>query len=188
MSKDPNVIVSNEPGKKPLPNIDKDNEDFYEGLKRHQFLVWRCKTCGASYWPKAYCQNHANEPFAANMEWAPASGRGKIFAFNRHHMAFHPAFKDEVPYVYALESAIDELAEKLGIDPVEFRRINDTRTDPIDGKPYSSRSLMKCYDEAAEAFGLNGRVMDEHFGPVLTGDEAIALCVVEPLHSSLRHF
>jgi uncharacterized OB-fold protein len=102
MSNDPNVIVSNEPWKKPLPNIDKDNEAFYEGLKRHQFLLWRCKRCGASYWPKAYCQNHENEPFAANMEWAPSSGRGKIFAFNRHHMAFHPAFKDEIPYVYAL--------------------------------------------------------------------------------------
>ena len=46
--------------------------------------------------------NHENEPFAANMEWAEASGRGKIFAFNRHHMAFHPGFKDEIPYVYAL--------------------------------------------------------------------------------------
>jgi uncharacterized OB-fold protein len=31
-----------------------------------------------------------------------SSGRGKIFAFNRHHMAFHPAFQDEIPYVYAL--------------------------------------------------------------------------------------
>ena len=62
-----------------------------------------------------------------------------------------------VPYVYALESALDELAEKLGIDPVELRRINDTTTDPIDGKPYSSRSLMKCYDEAAAAFGWKRR-------------------------------
>jgi xanthine dehydrogenase YagR molybdenum-binding subunit len=58
-----------------------------------------------------------------------------------------------VPYIYALESAMDELAVKLDIDPVELRRINDTRTDPIDGKPYSSRSLMTCYDEAARAFG-----------------------------------
>ena len=51
-----NVIVSNEPWKKPLPNIDKDNEAFYEGLKKHKFLLWRCKRCGASYWPKAFCQ------------------------------------------------------------------------------------------------------------------------------------
>ena len=43
-----------------------------------------------------------------------------------------------------LESALDELAEKLGIDPVDLRRINDTANDPIDGKPYSSRSLMNA--------------------------------------------
>ena len=62
-----------------------------------------------------------------------------------------------VPYIYALESAMDEMAVKLDIDPVEFRRINDTMTSPIDGKPYSSRSLMKCYDQAAEAFGWKRR-------------------------------
>jgi xanthine dehydrogenase YagR molybdenum-binding subunit len=62
-----------------------------------------------------------------------------------------------VPYIYALESAMDELAVKLNIDPVELRRINDTMQDPITGKPYSSRSLMKCYDAAAEAFGWSRR-------------------------------
>jgi xanthine dehydrogenase YagR molybdenum-binding subunit len=62
-----------------------------------------------------------------------------------------------VPYIYALETAMDELALKLGIDPIELRRINDTSTDPVGGKPYSSRSLMKCYDEAAQAFGWNRR-------------------------------
>ncbi len=62
-----------------------------------------------------------------------------------------------VPYIYALESAIDELAVKLVIDPVELRRINDTAIDPIDGKPWSSRSLMTCYDQAADAFGWKRR-------------------------------
>ena len=58
-----------------------------------------------------------------------------------------------VPYIYALESAMDEMAIKLNIDPIEFRRVNDTMTSPIEGKRWSSRSLMKCYDQAAEAFG-----------------------------------
>jgi xanthine dehydrogenase YagR molybdenum-binding subunit len=61
-----------------------------------------------------------------------------------------------VPYIYALESAMDEMAEKLGMDPVEFRRVNDSMKDAT-GKPWSSRSLMKCYDEAAKAFGWSGR-------------------------------
>ena len=63
----------------------------------------------------------------------------------------------EVPYVYALESAIDELAVKLGMDPVEVRRVNDTMTEPIRGLPYTSRSLMQCFDEAAGAFRWSER-------------------------------
>ncbi|MBC7940464.1 MAG: xanthine dehydrogenase family protein molybdopterin-binding subunit [Chitinophagaceae bacterium] len=63
----------------------------------------------------------------------------------------------EVPVMYALESAIDELAVKLAMDPVELRRINDTDKNWVTGKPYSSRSLMKCYDAASEAFGWKRR-------------------------------
>src|SRR6202167_1241085 len=62
-----------------------------------------------------------------------------------------------VPYIFALESAMDEMALKLGMDPIEFRRVNDTMTSPIGNKPYSSRSLMQCYDQAAEAFGWKQR-------------------------------
>jgi xanthine dehydrogenase YagR molybdenum-binding subunit len=62
-----------------------------------------------------------------------------------------------VPYIYALETAMDELAVKLRMDPVEFRRVNDTMTDPVSGKPYSSRSLMQCYAQASDAFGWKRR-------------------------------
>ena len=62
-----------------------------------------------------------------------------------------------VPYMYALESAMDEMSIKLGMDPVEFRRINDTMKSPVSDKPYSSRSLMQCYDQAAGAFGWKDR-------------------------------
>ena len=63
----------------------------------------------------------------------------------------------EVPYMYALESAMDELSVALGMDPVELRKINDTMKDPVTGRPYSSRSLVECLDQAAEAFGWKDR-------------------------------
>lgn len=63
----------------------------------------------------------------------------------------------ETPYMFPLESAVDELAVQLDMDPVELRRINDTKTDPVSGKPYTSRSLMTCYDEASKAFGWSKR-------------------------------
>jgi xanthine dehydrogenase YagR molybdenum-binding subunit len=59
----------------------------------------------------------------------------------------------EVPYMFALESAMDELAVQLDMDPIELRRINDTTREPIGGKPYTSRSLMACFDAGAKAFG-----------------------------------
>ena len=63
----------------------------------------------------------------------------------------------ETPYIFALESAMDELAEKLGMDPVELRRVNDTMKEPIKGLPFTSRSMMKCFDEASKAFDWSRR-------------------------------
>jgi len=63
----------------------------------------------------------------------------------------------EVPYLFALESAMDELAVQLNMDPIELRRVNDTMKEPIDGKPYTSRALMDCFDAGAEAFGWSKR-------------------------------
>ncbi len=63
----------------------------------------------------------------------------------------------DVPYMFPLEVAMDELAEALGMDPVELRRINDTPTDPATGQAFSSRSLMQCFDQAASRFGWADR-------------------------------
>lgn len=63
----------------------------------------------------------------------------------------------ETPYIYALECAMDELSYALDMDPIELRRINDTQTEPIGHKHYSSRSLMQCFDEGARAFGWEKR-------------------------------
>jgi xanthine dehydrogenase YagR molybdenum-binding subunit len=72
-----------------------------------------------------------------------------------------------VPYIYALESAMDELAVKLDMDPVELRRVNDSMKDAT-GKEWSSRSLMQCYDQAAAAFGWSKR--DAKPGSMRDGD------------------
>ena len=56
-----------------------------------------------------------------------------------------------------LECAMDELAEQLGVDPIELRRINDTSTDPEKGVPFSSRSLTEALDEGARRFGWDRR-------------------------------
>jgi xanthine dehydrogenase YagR molybdenum-binding subunit len=87
-----------------------------------------------------------------------------------------PAFMrspPELPYMFALESALDELAYELRMDPVELRRINDTQRDPIDGKPFSSRHLMECYDRAAAAFDWKRR--DPKPGSMRDGDWLVGM-------------
>jgi xanthine dehydrogenase YagR molybdenum-binding subunit len=58
----------------------------------------------------------------------------------------------------ALETAIDELAEKLGMDPIAFRKLNEPAVDPLTGAPFSTRRLIECIDEGARRFGWERRV------------------------------
>ncbi|MCT2581826.1 xanthine dehydrogenase family protein molybdopterin-binding subunit [Actinophytocola gossypii] len=54
---------------------------------------------------------------------------------------------------FGLETALDELAHELGVDPVELRIRNHASADPHSGEPYSSKHLLDCYRIAARAFG-----------------------------------
>ncbi len=64
----------------------------------------------------------------------------------------------EASGMMALEIAMDEMAEKLGLDPIEFRVINDTQVDPEKpGRPYSQRRLVECFRLGAERFGWGAR-------------------------------
>lgn len=64
----------------------------------------------------------------------------------------------EVPFLFALESAVDEMAVALNMDPIELRRLNDTAFDPVSGQPFSTRPLMACFEAGAQAFGWSRRV------------------------------
>lgn len=64
----------------------------------------------------------------------------------------------EAPGLMALEIAVDEMAEKLGMDPVDFRIKNDTQVDPENpDRPFSHRDLIGCLRRGAEKFGWDQR-------------------------------
>ena len=63
----------------------------------------------------------------------------------------------ETPGMYALESAVDELAIACGIDPVELRIINEPERDPESGYEWSSRNLIACLRQGAERFAWQPR-------------------------------
>ena len=58
---------------------------------------------------------------------------------------------------FALESAMDELAHQLGIDPVELRLRNEPAVDQFENLPFSTRRLTECYQQGAQSFGWSQR-------------------------------
>ncbi|GCE29795.1 xanthine dehydrogenase [Dictyobacter alpinus] len=63
----------------------------------------------------------------------------------------------ECPGMFALESAMDEMAIACGIDPIELRIRNEPKIDPETGHPFSSRGLIACLREGARRFGWQQR-------------------------------
>jgi xanthine dehydrogenase YagR molybdenum-binding subunit len=64
------------------------------------------------------------------------------------------------PGMFALDSAMDELAYAAKIDPLQIRLINHADEDPLTGKPWSSKSLKQCYARGADRFGWSRRTME----------------------------
>ncbi|WP_326584823.1 xanthine dehydrogenase family protein molybdopterin-binding subunit [Streptomyces sp. NBC_00481] len=99
----------------------------------------------------------------------PAAGPARVmYDADAHHTANRvvrldvptPTFMrapGEAPGSFALESAFDELAEKLGIDPIELRARNEPERGPVSGLPFGSRNLHACFREGARRFGWADR-------------------------------
>jgi len=85
---------------------------------------------------------------------------------------------------FALESAVDELAYKLNMDPIAFRIKNYAESDPENGKPWSSNYLQECFRQGAERFGWSKR----NPGPasMRTGDMLVGMGMSAGIYKSER--
>ncbi|MBS0220851.1 MAG: xanthine dehydrogenase family protein molybdopterin-binding subunit [Proteobacteria bacterium] len=92
----------------------------------------------------------------------------------------------------ALEQAMDELAEKLDLDPIELRLRNEPDRDPETHVPFSTRALVPCLTQGAEQFGWNrrskipGRLKDSHWLVGLGMAAAIRPNYRQPAHARVR--
>ncbi|MGB9628742.1 MAG: Zn-ribbon domain-containing OB-fold protein [Thermodesulfobacteriota bacterium] len=105
--------------KKPLPNMNDDNKEFWAGCKVHQLRFQRCQSCGHVRWPPSlFCPLC----FSKETEWIVSEGKGRVYTYAVYHVAYHSGFENELPYVVAiveLEEGPRLLTNIVGCQPDE---------------------------------------------------------------------
>jgi hypothetical protein len=78
-----------------LPRINEMSRPYWEGAKRHELLLQKCQECGHyRYPPGETCPSCLSD----KLEWVKVSGRGSVYTWTVFHQAYHPAYKDDIPY------------------------------------------------------------------------------------------
>lgn len=103
---------------KPLPLITYPlHAPYWQGTKKHELWVRRCKQCGRYQWPPrpmcAQCQSF-------DIEWAKVSGEGTLYSYTVAYRAFHPGFQPDIPYgivVVELKEGPRMMGNSSGINP-----------------------------------------------------------------------
>lgn len=106
---------------KPLPIPNEDSQPFWDAARRGEFLLQHCDDCGAVRFPPAVICPECSSLAAS---WKPVSGRGKVWSYVVFHRAYHPAFKEELPYAVACVELAEGprlLTNVVGIAPDALR-------------------------------------------------------------------
>ncbi len=105
---------------RPLPGITPDNQPFWEACRRHELSLPRCRDCGHLRLPGPICP----QCLSMDSDWAPVSGRGKLYTWTVIYQRYHPGFADELPYNVAmieLEEGPKLISSVVGCDNDDLR-------------------------------------------------------------------
>lgn len=81
---------------KPLPEASLDSQPYWDGLKEHRLLLQSCARCKKiRHYPRPVCDSC----YSMECTWVEASGKGVVHSWTVSHHAFHPGFKQDLPYV-----------------------------------------------------------------------------------------
>ena len=83
---------------RPIPQPDAKSQEFYDGARRYELMLMRCRSCGAYRLPS---RPRCPDCWSTDTEWARASGHGTLYSYGIMHQKF-PGFADDVPYNYAI--------------------------------------------------------------------------------------
>ncbi|MFQ5828848.1 MAG: Zn-ribbon domain-containing OB-fold protein [Candidatus Methylomirabilia bacterium] len=107
--------------KKPLPDITPESKPFWDGCRRHQFLIQWCRDCRSfQHYPRGVCATCWSD----NLEWRQSSGRGKVYTFTVTYRTQARGFKEDLPYIPAyveLEEGVQVLTNLVGCAPTDVR-------------------------------------------------------------------
>jgi uncharacterized protein len=106
---------------KPIPRPAPESVPYWEAAAQHRLDIPHCNACGKFYFPPARTCPHC---LSADVGFAPASGRGKVFSFVIFDRVYHPAFEGETPYAVALIELAEGprlISNVVGVAPDDLR-------------------------------------------------------------------
>lgn len=84
---------------RPLPIPSLESAPYWEAMNQGRLVLQRCAACGSlRHYPRSVC----DQCYAMETDWVEASGRGRVHSWTVIHHAFHPGFKDALPYVLVI--------------------------------------------------------------------------------------
>jgi hypothetical protein len=103
------------------PAVNEVNRPFWDGCRRGELRLQRCRHCGRLRYPAAVV---CPDCLSADAQWQAMGGGGKVFSFVVFHRAYHPAWERKVPYNVALIE-LDEgpimLSNVIGVDNAKLQ-------------------------------------------------------------------
>jgi uncharacterized OB-fold protein len=104
----------------PLPTPSKLTAGFWEAARRHELVIQQCGGCGQfRHYPQHLCPSCWSDQWS----WTPVSGSGVIYSYATAHRAFHPAWKDRVPYVVATVALHEGVRMVSDLPPEDTERV-----------------------------------------------------------------
>lgn len=98
-----------------------DNKEFWAGCKAHELRFQKCEACGHVRWPASIICPMC---YSKEMKSIVAEGKGRVYSFAVYHVAYHPGFENDLPYVVAdveLEEGPRLLTNIVGCRPEEVK-------------------------------------------------------------------
>ena len=102
---------------RPLPTVSPLAQPFWDACAEGRLVIQRCSECDRlRHYPQELCPNCQSSDY----DWSELSGRGSIYSYTISHRAFHPAWKDRVPYAVVtveLDEGVRMVSELMEADP-----------------------------------------------------------------------